>query len=412
MRVVMMVMVAVVSGCGAQQAAVVGQVAAESQLMPVSLPFRSVLDPHWDADVFEAISPDELVLRSQAAIDAFLASHPRMRGYDADHKVYWETPMPVPDGMQKIDFGRDEAIVYVGGRGTGASTARIVGVEDVGDILKVHTVRWEDPSPPGPNDRVQGFVHVVLIPATDKPVQFLPTRQLTLEAGARPLWQAVGEPDLTTWKEYTRNELQRSSEQPPDLAIHDQAWLAANHPALVGDYGQYLPTSKVVVATSTGPVQVSQFLDEGRYETFPHATIVFSIEDGHPLAAVGYRDTGPAVVANPIFWRPLRVVPKHKAWRNPAIDRAYVLRLIEQQFGARPEQSEIEATTMQWAKDKLGYESPTYTLDSPLWGVTVNGAVSMGGSVSATGAVPSGNFGLIAIDVEDGVPIAVRLGTH
>ncbi|MDB5097581.1 MAG: hypothetical protein JWM80_2002, partial [Cyanobacteria bacterium RYN_339] len=326
-----------------------------SALEPLTLPFASLVDPHWDSDVFQAATPEMAVLRSPNDVDTFLARHPRMLAYDSRNKRYWETPMPEPAALRAIDFQVVQAIAFVGGRGTGKSTARIVGVEDRGDRLVVHTARWSDPAPIEPAERPQGFVHVVTVPVSGKPVVFARTLDIALPQGERPLWKAVPAPlsDVATLTKYANWHMNMPPGGSPTITLRTLAWLAANRPELAGSFNMYLPTSQVYVAEAEGNVRIWQLPPTLEPDADVRAMLVMSVEDGHPLGAFSQAlGTGAIQSQNPVHWSPLRFVPLHRAIPNPAIDRKWVEAMIRHQFGDSAS-FEVLETTMKWAKENL-----------------------------------------------------------
>ena len=308
----------------------------ESAQAGASLPFKTVaFDGGGDGRTFAAGPSESAVLRSKADLDAFIARRkpavppvyakpafaspepviflppPGPDGRPAPEPTF--APIPVPDALTGLDFGRYEAIAFFDGAVKVASLSRITAVQDLGDGWRVATKRWEPPANPSAIPDVNGRLHVIAIARSGKPTSFTPTDIVdgsSPDGGGygvggnpnmRPLWQAVPNPEVTR---ASIEALLREQEQGnPDITI-DLALKPAS--TFVGP-AYFTPDSLVWIATVKGDGVRGGFASAGR---FPEVTMLISPEDGHVMAGFSKSPPlAPAVPPSPGTWASLRVEP-------------------------------------------------------------------------------------------------------
>lgn len=145
-------------------------VQVEALLAKPSVAFRSV-GVHGHPDIGDLLPASKAVFRSKEEWKSFVAQ-----------------TVIRPDPFEALDFAQETGILVAYGESLGTNFVEIVAIEEQGDRLFVHSVRWV-PDPAVPERQGIGYpYHFVTIPKTERPIEFAPIQDayITLRPTSKP----------------------------------------------------------------------------------------------------------------------------------------------------------------------------------------------------------------------------------
>lgn len=233
-------------------------------------PFASALvESPGSGQWFRRGTTERRVLKSKAELEAFITRHERFVP-PPNPVVPAPEPQPLPQPLLEIDFSRNQAIVFFDGEVKVGATSRITAVQDLGDRYLVQTTRWEPPPNPKSADDANGRVHLIVLPRTDRPIEFAPLvlnqdvaqeNEGGFSAGGNPMmnprWRAVPNPEVTRERLETQLRAQHGQSMVERFSLEKRTiqWVQEHYGDQFGRGGNFTMDSEVWVAELGGSLE-------------------------------------------------------------------------------------------------------------------------------------------------------------
>jgi hypothetical protein len=260
---------------------------------------------------FDTGTNELVVLNSQPELDAFLQRHPQAKPQPFSPPPGYPSPYPspqmpgTPPGLVDVDFSKYQLIAHFLGSVTPGVHSRIVRIEDTGDRLVAHPVRWNPAgSPTGPVE-LRPSVHILALPRTAKPITFAPLEEVQLKVmgppgpdggdpEAYPRWKAVPNPELTR-EVLEASYRQRYGSSLQNLKLEKRTFASLKNEPLLGSlpgWGYtddsdvwYVVLEGNLVSPFPGPTTTARDGDGAPH--MARMTMLLSIETGVELTVIG-----------------------------------------------------------------------------------------------------------------------------